>query len=92
MGETAKRHHYAGVVCKSVYEGRSCGLRNYLRTLESPLDNNFGWFGDASRLLKCLYCNHDELYSSEDLVIWELDFEPGFGLGLPMDKGRFGNP
>jgi hypothetical protein len=75
-----RKFHCAGVFCKSVRNGRPCGFRNFLRTLESAKDTDFGWFGDAARLLKCLHCFHEAIYTSEDLVIWETDFEPGLGM------------
>jgi hypothetical protein len=88
----SRKYHYAGVVCKSARNGTTCGFRNFLRTLESAEDTDFGWFGKTARPLKCDYCFGEETYTREDLLIWETNFEPGFGLGLPLDKGRFGNP
>jgi hypothetical protein len=93
MADGAKpKHHYAGVVCKSVRNGRTCGFHEFLRMLESPADTDFGWFGDAPRPVKCTECNRENLYTRDDLVIWETDYVVGFGMGLELDKGRFGNP
>jgi hypothetical protein len=63
-----------------------------VRRLESAMDTDWYSFGNAPRPVQCTACNHEELYMRDDLVVWEFDFVVGFGMGLSMDKGRFGNP
>jgi len=93
MEEKPKQNYcYAGVVCKAVVRGKECGFTQAVRRLESATDTDWYCFGDDPRLIQCAGCNHEELYTRDELVVWEYDFELGFGLGLSMDKGRFGNP
>jgi hypothetical protein len=93
MEEKAKQNYcYAGVVCKAVVRGKKCRFTQAVRRLDSATDTDWRWFGDAPRLIQCTGFLHEEHYTRDDLVIWEFDFEVGFGLGLSMDKARFGNP